>query len=69
MHSTHICSKKTNKISRCQLTYRLLEILIRHVNVQQDVFQAENCKAPRVLTTIKNLVTFSNPPIVYSYTY
>ena len=40
-----------------------------HVNVQQDVFQAENCKAPRVLATIKKLVTFSNPPIVYSYMY
>ena len=34
-------------------TYRLPEILIRLVNVQQDIFYAENCKAPRVSATIK----------------
>ena len=34
-------------------TYRLPEILIRLVNVQQDNVYAENCKAPWVSATIK----------------
>ena len=32
---------------------RFPEILIRLVNVQQDIVYAENCKAPRVSATIK----------------
>ena len=63
--NSYVCQEDQQNLR--MLTYRLPEILIRIVNVQQDIFKAESVKG--IVGLSYHQIIINIPPTIYSYMY
>ena len=63
--NSYVCQEDQQNLR--MLTYRLPEILIRIVNVQQDIFKAESVKG--IVGLSYDQIIINIPPTIYSYMY